>query len=404
MSSILKTSALIHSIKRRAFIPESQKTFEPEDFLEMATEKINIGLMREIITARGDYLVYYKDIPLSNGITSYPIPDRAHGDKIRDVCIVDSGGKMKRELTQISLEELTDYQTDYVTYTVYDPFYLQNNQIMLINTNYSSGDILRVYFYMRPNKLVLENRAMTAVSVSPSVETDNVNPMSGMITNISLAGVITAPNHGLTGGQQVIITGTDSVPAVDGTYTVTYIDANTFSIPTTVTTPGTSGFWNLAANVYVIPSLNFPKHFTTQFAYDVVNHTSPNNIKLYNLIPNNVNNTVKTISFRAVDITDSEGKLQIVKGNYITTAEETIVPNVPTEYHPVIAQMVAVACVEAMGDDRQKASANATLKEMKDAVLSIVQNRVEGAPKKLKNRNSPLVQATNRNRLFRRRG
>jgi hypothetical protein len=399
MSSILKSAALIRSIKTRGFIPESQRTFEAQDFLDIATEKINISLMKEIITARGDYLVYFEDTPLEEGVTNYAIPDRAHGDKLRDACIVDSEGKTKRELTQISLENLTDYQTDYVTYTTYDPFYLQNNEVVLINTNFRSGDSLRMYFYMRPNKLVIENRAMTASSITQSVEIDTISPKSGTISAISLSGVITSANHGLADGNQIVITGADSDPAVDGTYKITYIDSNSFSIPTTVTVPGTTGTWNLAAQVVYIPSLNFPKHFTSELLFDIVNCKSPNNIKLYNISANSLNNTTKSISFRVADV-----GTKIIVGDYITSAEETIVPNVPTEYHPVIAQMVAVHCMESMADEQQKKSALATLEQMKDDVLSIVQNRVEGAPKKIKNRSSTLDSATRRNRFYRRRG
>jgi len=403
MSSILKSQALIDSIKLRGFIPESQRTFSAQQFLDIATEKINISLMREIITARGDYLVYFEDIPLVQGSVGYPIPPRAHGDKLREASIIDANGKTKRELTQISMEELTDYRYDSMSrsYGGSEPFYVQNNQIILLNENHSSDDKIRMYFYMRPNKLVVENRAMTADSVSQSVEVDLISPKSGSITAISLAGVITSANHGLSNGSQVIITGTDSSPAVDGTYTVTVIDSNTFSVPVTLTVAGSVGSYALAASVVVVPSTNFPKHFTSGLLYDVVSHQSPNNIKIYDVPVNNLNNVSKTMSFRISDITKN-GAIQIVKGNYITSAEETIVPNVPTEYHPVVAQMVAVHCMESMADEQQKQSANKTLESMKDDILSIVGNRIEGAPKKIRNRNGTLQSATNSSRFFRR--
>lgn len=402
MSSILKTNALIRSIRLRGFIPESQRTFEAQDFLDIATEKINIGLMKEIITARGDYLVYYEDIPLQEGIQGYSIPDRAHGDKLRDAAIVDSDGRTKRELTQITLEELTDYRYDYqsIGYSISEPFYMQNNQLILINKNINSGDCLRMYFYMRPNKLVTEQRAMTAISVNSTIEVDTVNPKSGSITSISLTGVIESVDHGLTSGQKIIIAGTDSVPALDGNYTVTYLTKDTFSVGVIPTQAGTEGSYNLAAEVVTIPSVNFPKHFTSNLLYDVVTHKSPNNIKIYNIPSNSVNNASKTISFRISDVTKS-GVIQILKGDYITSSEETIVPNVPTEYHPVVAQMVAVHCMESMADEQQKKSAENTLEKMMDQVLSIVQNRVEGAPKKIKNRNGTLSQSVNRGRFFR---
>lgn len=401
MSSILKTQALIDSIKMRGFIPESQRTFTPQQFLDIATEKINISLMKEIMTARGDYLIYFDDIPLVENNTAYTIPDRAHGNKLRDCSIVDASGRTKKELTQITLEELSEYNGNRyessVGYGNSEPFYLQNNQVILLNNSFNLGDKIRMYFYMRPNKLVIENRAMTASTVSQSIETDTISPKTGTISNISLTGVITSTAHGLISGQKIIITGTDSTPAVDGTYTVTPISANSFSIPTTVTITGTTGSFVLAADVVVIPSINFPKHFSSDLLFDIVTNKSPNNIRVYNIPANNINNSTKTISFRLLDITKN-GVLQIEKGNYITSSEESIVPNVPTEYHPVVAQMVAVHCMESMADEQQKRSAEGTLESMKNDVLSITQNRVEGAPKKIRNRHGTLNQATNNRR------
>lgn len=392
MSSILRSSDLIKSIKRRGFIPNSQETFQSEDFLEIATEKINISLMASLMEARGDYLVYHEDYPIEDGVSSYSIPARAHGDKLREAAIVDSEGNTVRELTQVSMEELTDYHSNGSAYTKYDPFYIQNNSLILVNKSYRSGDQIRMYFYMRPNKLVLENRAATASQISSSVEIDTVVPKTGTISEIALTGVITSTAHNLTTGDKIIITGSDSVPAVDGEQTVTVTGTNTFTIGATITTAGTVGSWSLAADVLVIPSTVFPKHFTSDILYDVVQSTSPNSIKIYNVPANAINNAQKTISFRVVDVT-KDNKLQVIKGDYITKAEETIVPNIPTEYHPLLAQMVGTACMEGMADEQQTKRATATLMDMEKDILKIVTNRVEGAPKKIRNRNSTLSAA-----------
>ena len=399
MSSILKTGALIATIKTRGFIPESQNTFKEQDFLNIATEKINIGLMREIITARGDYLIYYEDVPLIEGQMAYQIPPRAHGDKLRDLSIVGEDGRVRREMAQVSLEDLIDFRYDYqaIGHTTLDPFYLQNNEVVLVNKNFNGGDKLRMFFYMRPNKLVPEARAFTANSVNLTIETDNVSPKNGTIVSISDTGAIYSPNHRLITGERISITGTDSNPVADGMFTVTYISPDTFSIPVSLITPATNGSWNLLTEVVSVTSDNFPKHFASGILYDIVSNYSPNNIKIYNLKANNINNTTRVMSFRSSDV---KGKL--TSGNYITQAEETIVPNVPTEYHPVIAQMVAVHCMESMADEQAKRSAENTLEQMKSDVMSIVQNRVEGAPKKIKNRHGTLKQSVSRGKYFRR--
>jgi hypothetical protein len=94
MSSILKTDALIKSIKRRGFLPRSQETFLDEDFLEMATEEINLGLVPLIQRMHEEHLIYSVDIDLESGVIRYPIPARAHGNKLRDVYLVDENNNV----------------------------------------------------------------------------------------------------------------------------------------------------------------------------------------------------------------------------------------------------------------------------------------------------------------------
>ncbi|MBI4498042.1 MAG: hypothetical protein HY689_09110 [Chloroflexi bacterium] len=52
---------------------------------------------------------------------------------------------------------------------------------------------------------------------------------------------ITAAAHGLTTGDSVNISGSNSTPTINGTYTVTVKDVNTFTVDVLVTTAGTAG-------------------------------------------------------------------------------------------------------------------------------------------------------------------
>jgi hypothetical protein len=63
------------------------------------------------------------------------------------------------------------------------------------------------------------------------------------ITNIAAGdpSVITSANHGLQTGRVILIIGSNSTPSIDGTYQVSVIDANNFTIPVKVTTTGTAG-------------------------------------------------------------------------------------------------------------------------------------------------------------------
>ena len=323
MSSILTTDKLIKSIRRRGFLPNDQITFTDDDFLEMATEEITIGLMEQIISVRGDYLVYHVDVPLVEGINKYDIPARAHGNKLREASLndINNPDRVIYELFQIDVDSLNDI-VDYYSYNTKTCFYLENNKIVLTEDIVKSGTYnLRMYFYMRPNKLVLPNRAAVVQSISDGTE----------------------------------IVNTETV------------------------------------NVKVVSFSSVPKHFSSAMEFDIVSNISPNKILNFSLTPVSVNLTLKTISFRTLDIQE-----EISLGNYITQAEETIVPNIPTEYHPVVAQRTVRACMEAMNDDAGFTKASAKLAEMEDQVFKIVRNRVEGAPKKIKNRGGTLRNGINK--------
>lgn len=55
--------------------------------------------------------------------------------------------------------------------------------------------------------------------------------------------VITSTAHNLVTGRVILITGSNSSPLINGTFQVTVIDANRFSIPAAVKIPGTTGNW-----------------------------------------------------------------------------------------------------------------------------------------------------------------
>lgn len=322
MSTILTTDRLIKSIKRRAFIPRDQNTFSNEDFLEIATEEISLGLMEQIITARGNYLVYHIDVPLVEGQTAYSIPSRAHGSKLREASINDKQNpeEVICDLVQVDVEDINDLNRFYSSNNK-TTFYLKNDKVIVSNDIVKDSYVLRMYFYMRPNKLVTIDRG-------------------GVISSI-----------------------TDSIEVIDSV-----------NVP-----------------VKVLSFTTVPKHFTSALTYDITTHESPNKILNFSLSLVAINLTTKTLTIKSSDLKET-----IAVGDYVTQAEETIVPNIPTEYHPIVAQRTARACLEAMNDDTGYAKASSKLAEMEKAVLKIVSNRVEGSPKKIKQRNSPLLNGINK--------
>jgi hypothetical protein len=390
MSSILKTDALIRSIKLRAFIPSSQETFTDDDLLRMATEEINIGLVPLIQRMHEEHLIYYIDIPLERGRKRYAIPPRAHGNKLRDAALIDENDNIF-ELHRYSLSEISDL-TNTTTYINNRGFYLENNDLILSSFDINAGYKLRMYFYMRPNHLVKEELGSSIISIVNTFEVNQRTPVSGSISNITTGErtIITANNHGLTNTDLAFISGTSTTPSIEGYHEISIIDSNNFSIAITTTSVGViSGTYDSALSVRKFRLKTLPESFLTTEVFDFVQHVSPNKILHYDIPYNSINQLSSEISCPAELVPD------VVVGSYINAAEESFVPNIPTELHPILAQRVAVMCLEAMGDEQNKQSAERKLAKMEQDAGTFLDNRVEGAVQKIKSRNSPLVNTLN---------
>lgn len=135
----------------------------------------------------------------------------------------------------------------------------------------------------------------------------------------------------------------------------------------------------------IITISNFPSDFSNVPDMDFVQHKSPNKIYSYDITPLSVNSTTKTVTFDSTDIPSD-----IEVGDYITPRTLTPVPQLPTELHPILAQRAAVAILESLGDTEGFQVASNRLQKMEQSVLSIIDNRVEGAPQKIVSRYNPL--------------
>jgi hypothetical protein len=132
----------------------------------------------------------------------------------------------------------------------------------VVNAYYLSGaeDVPGIILFEAKN---LEDNAFFVGTTDSNIQTKFTPelPVVETITNISVASptVITSAAHGLSSGTKIYIYDTDSSPAIMGEYEITYINANTFSVPVEVFGAGTTG-----------------KYFLSTFASD--NLKSPNRL------------------------------------------------------------------------------------------------------------------------------
>lgn len=128
-----------------------------------------------------------------------------------------------------------------------------------------------------------------------------------------------------------------------------------------------------------------PDAFTLSTDLDIVQTKSPHKILEMDVLATAFNTSSNIITFALDDLPSG-----LVIGDHIALSEQTIVPQVPSDLHSMLAQRVAARCLEALGDTQGLSSANTKLTEMEAKTGTIIENRVEGAPLKVVNRHSML--------------
>lgn len=138
---------------------------------------------------------------------------------------------------------------------------------------------------------------------------------------------------------------------------------------------------------------NLPENYTTSQMFDLVKVKSPHKCVKIELTALAVNTTTKIITFNETDIPS-----ELSVGDHICLATESAIPQIPSDLHVVLAHRVATRVLEALGDTEGLQNANLKLAELEKKTESLIDNRVEDAPKKVVNRHATL-----RRGLFQRR-
>jgi hypothetical protein len=127
--------------------------------------------------------------------------------------------------------------------------------------------------------------------------------------------------------------------------------------------------------------------------YDFIKSKSPHNVLKINITITSLNSSAKVVNVNPSDI-----PVDLEIGDYFALAGQSCIPNVPTELHSVLAQRVAQRILEAMGDTEGLNNATNKINEMEAKMSSMLDNRVEGAPRKVVNRALMTGVARNRRR------
>lgn len=142
---------------------------------------------------------------------------------------------------------------------------------------------------------------------------------------------------------------------------------------------------NIDRNTGIILLSNLPEDFSLSEQYDFVSTKSPNKTLKFDFDITDLNLLNKSVT---VDAANIPANLQV--GDYLCLAGTSAIPQIPSDMHVLLAQRVACRCLDALGDAEGLASAMQKLAELTKQAETLIDNRVEDAPRKVVNRHSTL--------------
>lgn len=434
----LSTNKLIHSIKLRASIPESQNSFQTEDFLFFINEEVD-SVVAFVRSFHEDFYLFTEELPLVYGVNRYDIPSRASGNTLRDISYNNSNQLI--EMTRIKVEDQSSrINLSDRSYSL-PQFYIEGSEIVIAPGLAVAGAKLNVSYYIRPNTLTSEdnvsvvtsinrNNGLVSINQFPDVFLSSSNfditsskaPFRLVSKEITPNGLATSSNLNFTFGS--IKTTNTTLPSfasfITGSY-LSFVDNsnglnvnNVFWFDKTGidVTPVIANANLYRVNIASAVTLNdiiviLVNLFNTAFADSrlIMSQLSTTQISTENggvgvSVGNNFE--ISSVGFTVVTTVINTGTitipLKLSIDDIIAIPEETIIPQMQIELHPMLAQRAAMRCLESLGDVAGLQAASAKLADMESKAGNLINNRVESSPQKIKPRHTTLRGSSYNNR------
>lgn len=396
-----KTSTdIIEAVKRMISFPIAQNTFSEEDILRFANEEIAVAQVPSILQYNEEYFVVTKRVPLVADKFRYEIPDRAIGLKLRDLFYVDSNGSIS-EMTRVSTDDRGFFQRSSGSSQNIHKFYIEGNDIVLTSTvSGSVSGFLDFAFYLRPNQLVLNERAAIISSFNKKITVDNSSLVAG--DTLTLADtVFTAVASSPTGTQFLIgatsidtatnlvttINATDVATAHNGTpvSAIVTVQFDTLTTSQDVQSSNSTALSLSSDTTQIIEFDSIPAHIVAGSYVDFLQTKPGHKIREMDVkIPAN-GVTGDEISFTLSTVPED-----LLIDDYVCIVNECIIPQIPTDIHTTLCERTSARILASMGDKEGLGVSNTKIQESETRQGTMLDNRVEGAPQKVLARHSLL--------------
>lgn len=380
----ITSNELVESVKRQAMIPIAQKTFTSNDILQLANYNMDTFIVPDILTYFESYFLRTNTVQIEGNKSKYDIPYRAIGLKLQDIIFKDSANNLY-EMARIQPDERVAFNFTGANYNRYYTFYVENNSIVLVpGVNDVPSGSLEMTYYLKPNRLVEEDRVPGAIAFLFS-------------TVITVSGVVSGDFIVINGIQYTA--GIDFAIGVDDNATASNLSS------------AISGFTNVVSSNVI--TLSRDTRFVTEDSFSSLS-SSDTVVITFDKMPDNIiagqdvdflqyrpgfktyafdytlpNNSVDYVA-KTITIPTSSLPIDFTKKDFVATAGECVIPQIPPELHNILVQHTVCSCLESLGDTQGLTNAKAKLDKMIINMGNIIDNRVESAPQKVFNRASPL--------------
>lgn len=145
----------------------------------------------------------------------------------------------------------------------------------------------------------------------------------------------------------------------------------------------------------IITVSNIPTNFTVSSNLDFIEYKPGHRLLNFDVTLLGISSVGSSIT---VDPSSIPSDLNV--GDFINTAGESIVPQIPTELHSLLAERTAARCLASLGDLKNLEAANVKIGELENKLGSLVNNRSEGEPIKVNNLGGILRQSKVSRRRF----
>lgn len=152
----MNSNEMISVLKTKGSFPTSDDLFSPDDLLSLFNFQMKVDIVPLVLKLNEEYFLQPKEYSISLGST-YRIPTRAVGAKLRDLKVIDSSGNFTK-LDRLFEEDRGSGKSGY---------YMLRNSIELTD-NFTSGS-LRVTYFAAPSTIVLT----TACAQVQTIDTVN---------------------------------------------------------------------------------------------------------------------------------------------------------------------------------------------------------------------------------------